>query len=74
MEHSHIKVHQKEDQCLYIFCTNLRQAKRAVILVNGTSYKLTEDQIAVLQAIGFNWEYRARATYTPAFNDDCLLA
>jgi hypothetical protein len=54
-KHGHLKVCKKEDISLHIYCSHMRQARRAIILGKGTTYKLTEDRIAALDAIGFNW-------------------
>jgi hypothetical protein len=35
VKHGHLKVRQKEDQSLYGFCCNMRQARRDVMLGKG---------------------------------------
>ena len=54
-KHGHLNVGYKVDPSLYSFCTNMRNARRAIITGKGTAYKLTEDRITALDAIGFNW-------------------
>jgi hypothetical protein len=48
----------------------MRHARRAIILGKGTTYKLTEDRIAALDAIGFKWGKSAR----PSSHDVNFLA
>jgi len=55
-KHGHLKVREKDDSSLYNYCKNLRSTRRAIISGKGTRRKLTEDRIAALDAIGFNWE------------------
>ena len=59
-KHGHLNVWEKEDQSFYVFCSNVRQARRAIISGKRTSNKLTEDRIAALDAIGFDWKLEAR--------------
>ena len=55
-KHGHLNIRQKEDRSLYGFCNNLRGTQRDIISGKGSRRKLTEDRIAALDAIGFNWE------------------
>jgi hypothetical protein len=66
-KHGHLKVDQKEDKSLYIFCYNVRQAQRDP---KCTRTKLTEDRIAALDAIGFDWKLEAGASFSVASKDD----
>jgi hypothetical protein len=54
-KHGHLNVRKKENRSLYDFCRHMREARRAIILGKGPHRKLTEDRIAALDAIGFNW-------------------
>jgi hypothetical protein len=65
-KHGHLHVHHKEDQSLYHFCGQTRFARRALISRKGTARKLTEYQIAALDAIGFDWNLGAGASCTMA--------
>ena len=53
--HGHLNIRKKEDRSLYGFCNNLRGTRRDMISGKGSRRKLTEDRIAALDAIGFNW-------------------
>ena len=58
-KHGHLNVREKEDQSLYGFCSNVRKSRRAIISGKRrkrTPIKLTEDRIAALDAIGFDWK------------------
>ena len=70
-EHGHLKVHQKEDKSLYMFCNHVRQARR---VPKSTRTKLTEDRVAALDAIGFDWKLEAGASYSVASKDDKFFA
>jgi hypothetical protein len=59
-KHGHLNVLEKHDQSLYGFCNSMRRARRFLITGKGTDRKLTEDQIAVLDAIGFDWKLFGR--------------
>jgi hypothetical protein len=48
---------RKEDERLYNFCYNVRQSRQG-----KGSYRLDDDCIATLDAIGFKWEMGAGAT------------
>jgi hypothetical protein len=47
----HLNVTIEDNKSLYFWCTHIRQARKG----NGTM-KLTADQIAALDAIGFDWK------------------
>ena len=49
-KHGHFNVRQKQNQSLYNFCHNVRQARKG-----KRNYRLDETRIAALDAIGFNW-------------------
>ncbi len=51
----HLKLRNKEDHSLYTFISNVRNARRDVMLGKGTRYTLTEYRIGALDAIGLNW-------------------
>ena len=51
-KHGHIKVKSSEDKSLYIFCNNIRYARNNPEKSNMT---LTDDRIASLDALGFEW-------------------
>jgi hypothetical protein len=54
-KHGHLNIRKKENRSLYDFCRHMREARRAIISGKGSHRKLTEDRIAALDAIGFNW-------------------
>ena len=51
--HGHLNVKIHEDNSLSQFCTNVRYSRKKVVK-NGTK-KLTEERIARLDALGFEW-------------------
>jgi hypothetical protein len=55
-KHGHLNVRRNEDGSLYSFCNNVRRSRQAIIAGEGTQYKLTDDRIAALDAIGFDWQ------------------
>jgi hypothetical protein len=56
-KHGHLNVQCNEDESLFGFCCRLRSSRRAIASGKGTaSYKLTDDRIAALDAIGFDWQ------------------
>jgi hypothetical protein len=57
-KHGHLNIRKKENRSLYDFCRHMREARRAIISGKGSHRKLTEDRIAALDAIGFNWNPR----------------
>jgi hypothetical protein len=67
-KHGHLHVSHKEDKGLYSFCCNTRHARRNMISGHGTAYKLTDDRIAALDTIGFNWN--PGTSSTAATKDD----
>ena len=70
-ERGHLKVNQKGDKSLYMFCNHVRQARR---VPKCTRTKLTEDRIAALDAIGFDWKLEAGASSSVASKDDKFFA
>ena len=50
----HFRVSRKEDQSLADFCRNVRYARNYP--GKGIKVKMTEDRIASLDAIGFQWK------------------
>ncbi|KAL9187184.1 hypothetical protein ACHAXT_010904 [Thalassiosira profunda] len=60
-KHGHLKVKADEDRSLYRFCVDMRHACR------NSESTLTEDRIASLDALGFDWglqqQMRARKTF-----------
>jgi len=66
-KHGHLTVRQKEDQSLHDFCCNMRRSRRAIILGKGTRSKLTDERIAALDAIGFDWEVGASSSVNKDF-------
>jgi hypothetical protein len=53
-KNGHLNVRERDDKSLYIWCINIRCARR------GTgNMKLTADGIAALDAIGFDWKSEA---------------
>jgi hypothetical protein len=67
-KHGHLDVGYKDDPNLYGFCNNVRLSRRAIISGKGAPYKLTDDRIAALDAIGFNWN--PGTSSTAATKDD----
>ena len=61
-KHGHVKVKQKEDRSLYQFCNNIRQARN---YPEKSALSLTDDSIATLDALGFDWKMRS----LPAMKD-----
>ena len=55
-KHGHIKVSQKEDKSLFGFCTNMRYARKHP---EKSTMTLTDDRIANLDALGFEWDLQA---------------
>jgi hypothetical protein len=59
-KHGHLNVRSIEDLSLYNFCWDVRTARRDITSGKGShrklSYKLTDDRIAALDAIGFDWQ------------------
>lgn len=51
-KHGHFNVREKEDSSLYNFAKNMRYARQNP---KASKRKLTEDRIAALDAIGFDW-------------------
>ena len=51
--HGHLSVNRNEDNCLYQFCAGIRHSLKHVEM-DGTR-KLTEERIARLDALGFDW-------------------
>ena len=73
-KHGHVNMRRKEDRSLYDFCYTMRQARRAIILGKGiTRRKLTDNRIAALDAIGFEWE-SAGASSTATIKDVIFFA
>jgi RNA binding exosome subunit len=55
-EHGHLNVQKKLDKSLYDFCKNVRQSQRAINAGKGKiHYRLDDDRMAALDAIGFEW-------------------
>jgi hypothetical protein len=72
-KHGHLKVDQKKDKSLYSFCYTTCLARRAIITGKGKKdyrRKLTDDRIAALDAIGFDWKLEAGALSSVASKDD----
>jgi hypothetical protein len=71
-KHGHLNVHYKEDKSLYNYCCFWRSARRYINSGRGTRRKLTEEQIAALDAVGFNWNPGTSSTM--ATKDDKFFA
>ena len=56
-KHGHFNVRPKDDKSLYNFCGHVRQAR-----IGKGTYRLDDDRIAALDAIGFEWEYGTGAS------------
>ena len=54
-EHGHVNVSQSEHRSLYNFCNNVRQARNNP---EKSTVALTDDRIASLDALGFDWAVR----------------
>lgn len=53
--HGHMNVKKREDASLYEFCNNIRKARKNP---GKSRTALTDDRIASLDALGFNWTVR----------------
>jgi len=73
-KHGHLNLREYEDPSLYGFCNNTRQARRAIISGKANRIKLTDDQIAALDAIGFDWMLKASSTVKFFARVDELMA
>ena len=51
-EHGHVNVSQSEDKSLYYFCKDIRYARKNP---EKSTRSLTDDRIASLDALGFDW-------------------
>jgi hypothetical protein len=71
-KHGHLNIGKKENESLYRFCIDVRRAQKAIISGKGAPYKLTDDRIAALDAIGFNWN--PGTSSTAATKDDKFFA
>ena len=58
-KHGDINVKEKEDKSLYGFCKNIRSARNNN---PGKRAALTDDQIASLDALGFDWPIKKQRT------------
>ncbi|KAL7528125.1 hypothetical protein ACHAXR_002280 [Thalassiosira sp. AJA248-18] len=54
-KHGHVNVKRKEDNSLADFCRNIRHARH-----NSGRMKLTENRIASLNSLGFDWSQKTR--------------
>ena len=52
LKHGHLNVKRDDDPSLYNFCTNIRDARNNP---SGNKMKVTEERIASLDALGFDW-------------------
>jgi hypothetical protein len=68
--HGHLHVGCNEDQSLYNFGCNVRKAQRDMMSGKGTRRILTDDRIAALDAIGFDWKLEAGVSSTAAAKAD----
>ena len=57
-KHGNVYVKWNEDRSLYGFCTNMRQARKHP---EKSTMALTDDRIASLDALGFNWSIKEHA-------------
>ena len=55
--HGHMNVKKREDASLYEFCNNTRKTRK---YTGKSRVALTDDRIASLDALGFNWTVRTR--------------
>ena len=53
--HGHVNVKAHEDNSLGQFCANVRYARKKVVKDGTRTRKLTEERIARLDALGFEW-------------------
>jgi hypothetical protein len=69
-KHGHLNVSRKTDKSLYIWCYNIRNARKGKL-----GLTLTADGIAALDAIGFDWKSEAAQTRSDRFQDrvDALI-
>ena len=54
-KHGHLNVTESEDKSLYRFCYYIRRSRR-YLESSGRMKNLTEERIASLDAIGFDWK------------------
>ena len=56
-KHGHIRVKQRDDKSLYEFCYNIRKVGKNPEKSTDRKLALTDDRIASLDALGFDWGY-----------------
>ena len=56
-KHGHVNVKKSDDKSLYQFCLNMRQARKNP---EKSTMTLTDNRIASLDALGFDWSVRPR--------------
>ena len=65
LEHGHINVKRDDDPSLYNFCNNMKAARNNP---SGTRGKVSEERIASLGAIGFDWGNKPAEKRKPALD------
>ena len=62
-KNGHISVRERDDKSLYKWCTDIRMARRnpETCTESCSKRKVTADQIAELDAIGFDWSSETKA-------------
>jgi hypothetical protein len=55
LQHGHLNIKVEDDRSLYTFCHNIRNARRSK---RGGGNDLTNDRLAALDAIGFDWRLK----------------
>ena len=68
-KHGHVNVKKSEDESLYGFCKNIRKARNNP---EKSDRALTDDRIASLDAVGFDWtvrEYAAKKSFEQRLSD-----
>ena len=65
-KHEHVNVKEREDKSLYKFCSNMRHARKHPEKSDRT---LTDDRIASLDALGFDWNIQERKSFEQRIED-----
>ena len=60
LKHGHLNLKKKENPSLYNFCTNIRDARKNKS-PGAKKMKVTEERIASLDTIGFDWDPRKKS-------------
>ena len=70
MKHGHLNISSVRDKHMYNFCHYFRTARREIISGQESDKILTQERIAALDAIGFDWKL-SPATSSSAVRNTC---